>query len=73
MTTEAKLDAARAEAMALQQEKDKYAAANKAKARKLRDKVDALAAELVAEVAVAGMSEAEQQAIAAELTKVGDA
>jgi U3 small nucleolar ribonucleoprotein component len=73
MSTEEKLADARAAAKASSNAKDKYLATYRPKQRKLRAKIDALAAELVAEKAVAEMSEAEQQAVAAQLTKVGDA
>lgn len=72
MKTEAKLADARAEMRARSGEKDKYLATYRSKARKLTDLVDALAAELRAEQAVAEMSDAEQQAVAAQLAKVGD-
>ncbi len=71
MTTQDKLETARAALAKLNGDKDKYLAAHKSKARAARDKVTAFAAELVAEQAVAEMSEAEQQAIGVQLTKVG--
>lgn len=71
MTTEDKLETARVALAKLNSGKDKYLAKFKPKARALTDKVDGLAAELVAERAVAEMSAAEQQAVAAKLTKVG--
>ncbi len=71
MTTQDKLETARAALAKLNGKKDKYLAAFKPKARALKEKVDVLAAELVAERVVADLSEAEQQAIGVALTKVG--
>ena len=71
MTTEDKLGVARASLVKLNGDKDKYLATYKGKARALRDKFDGLAAELVAERVVGDMSDAEQQAVQAQLTKLG--
>ncbi len=71
MTTEDKLETARANMKALSGKKDEYLSKYRPKARKLTDKIDALAAELVAERAVAELSDAEQQALGAQLEKLG--
>ena len=71
-TTAEKLDAARVKRKALSGAKDDYLAKYRPKARALTDQIDALAASLVAESAIAEMSDAEQQAVAAELAKMGD-
>ena len=73
MTIEENLAAARVKMKAMSNDKDKYLEKYRAKARALTDEIDAFAAQLVAESAVAGMSEAQQQAVAVELAKVGDA
>ena len=69
---QAELDKLRKELRTLTNAKDKYLADHKTKARKLTDTVDAKAAELVAAEAVEQMSDAERQAVGAELVKMGD-
>lgn len=70
-TTAEKLDSLRADRLTLSGEKDDYLAKYRPKARKLSDKIDVLAAELVAERTVAEMSDPERQAIGVELTRLG--
>ena len=69
---QAELDKLRKELRTLANAKDKYLAGHKTKARTLTDTVDAKAAELAAAESVGQMSDAERQAIGAELVKMGD-
>ena len=71
-TLQAEVDELRQELKDLSNSKDQYLVDHKNKARKLTDTVDAKAAELVAAEAVEQMSDAERQAIGAELVKMGD-
>ena len=71
-TLQAEVDELRQELKDLSNSKDEYLVDHKSKARKLTDVVDAKAAELVAAKAVEQMSDAERQAISAELVKMGD-
>ena len=70
-TLQAELVKLRKELRTLANAKDKYLAGHKTKARKLTDTVDAKAAELAAAESVGQMSDAERQAVAAELAKSG--
>ena len=71
-TLQAEVDELRQKLKDLSNSKDQYLVDHKNKARKLTDTVDAKAAELVAAEAVEQMSDAERQAIGAELVKMGD-
>ncbi len=71
MTTVESLDAKRVDMQTLSNDKDDYLASYRAAARQLTAQIDDLAAEVAAERTVAGLSDAEQQAVAAKLAKLG--
>ena len=71
-TLQAEVDALRQDGKNLSNDKDDYLAGYRVKAVALKNQLDTLVAEAGAAATVEEMSEADRQAIGAELVKLGD-